>query len=244
MKKSDSKWFLTKVKRALKDFQMIDPGDRIAVGLSGGKDSTSLLYILHILKNMVRMDFEIVPITLDMGWEADWSPLTEFCTQLGLPHRIKETNIGKIVFDIRQETNPCSLCAKLRRGALHNEALAQNCNKVALGHHLDDAIETFLLNLLYAGKMGSFPSKIYLDRTKLTLIRPMVYLPQKTIVSLVKRENLPVVNNLCPANGHTKRQEMRQLITLLQGKYPDIRDKFLSAFNNVEMENLWPNRRK
>lgn len=241
MKKSYNKWFLTKVKKAIKDHDMLAPGDRVALGLSGGKDSGTLLYIMHLLRRYSHWEFELVPITLDLGWEADLTPLGNYCTSLGYQLHVEPTQIGKIVFEYRQEKNPCSLCANLRRGALHNAALALGCNKVALGHHLDDAIETFFLNLIYAGKIGAFPPKIFLDKTKLTLIRPMVYLPQETVISLARAENIPIIHNPCPANGHTKRQEMKELVACVQMKYPDIKSKFLSAFGNVEIDNLWQN---
>lgn len=239
MKKSYNKWFLSKVKRAIREHGLISPGDRIAVGVSGGKDSSTLLFILDLIRRYTSLEFELVPITLDLGWAMDISPLEEFCSRLGYPLQVVPTQIGKVVFEIRQEKNPCSLCAKMRRGALHNAALEHGCNKVALGHHLDDAIETFLMNLIYTGKLGSFPPKLYLDRTGLTLIRPMLYLPQKTVVSVARTENLPIIPNPCPANGHTKRDEMRELVNGLAKTYPDIREKFLSAFGNVDIGHLW-----
>lgn len=238
-KKTYNKWFLTKVKRAIKDHGLISPGDRIAVGMSGGKDSSTLLFILDLLRRYSSLDFEVVPITLDLGWEMDITPLKEYCSRLGYSLQVVPTQIAKIVFEVRQEKNPCSLCAVLRRGALHNAALKHGCNKVALGHHLDDAIETFLLNLIYTGKLGTFPPKLYLDRTGLTLIRPMAYLPQKTVESIARTEKLPIIPNPCPANGHTKRQEMKELVNMLAKTYPDIRNKFLSALGNVEVEHFW-----
>lgn len=239
MKKTYGKWFLTKVKRAIRDFRMIEPGDRIAVGLSGGKDSCTLFYILSNLQRYGQIPFELVPITLDMGWEVDVSPLRQYCAEQGYELKVQDTKIGQIVFESRQEKNPCSLCANLRRGALHNAAAALHCNKVALGHHLDDAIETFLLNLFYAGKMGTFAPKIYLDRIKLTLIRPMIYVPQETVASLARLENLPVIHNPCPANGRTKRQEMKELVGYLRKNYPDLKEKFLTAFGNAEGATFW-----
>lgn len=243
MKKTYKKWFLSKVKKATKDYQMINSGDRIAVGVSGGKDSMALLFILTLLKKHSRQDFDFHAITLDLGQGADFSPLETFCQEAKIPLHVETTQIGEIVFDIRQEPNPCSLCAKLRRGALHRVALKLGCNKVALGHHLDDAIETFLLNIIYAGRQGTFAPSVFLDRTGLTLIRPMVYLPQETTTAIVERENLPIVPNPCPASGDTEREKMRTLVTGLAETYPDIREKFLSAFQNQDFNNLWKQRR-
>ncbi|NLC76679.1 MAG: tRNA 2-thiocytidine(32) synthetase TtcA [Clostridia bacterium] len=243
MKKAYNKWFLTKVKRAIRDYGMIQEGDRVAVGVSGGKDSTALLFILSLLQRQSHLNFDLQAITLDMGLGADMSPLVNYCQQLGIPLHIEPTRIGQIVFDVRQETNPCSLCAKLRRGALHQAALNLRCNKVALGHHLDDAIETLLMNIIFTGQLSSFAPTAYLDRTGLTLIRPLVYVPQETIVSLVRKETLPVIANPCPANGHTQRQKMKELVDRLAEEYPDIRHKFLTALQNIDFENLWKQRR-
>lgn len=243
MKKAHNKWYLTKVKRAINDYNMIQAGDRIAVGVSGGKDSTALLHILSILQNHSHLKFDFQAITLDMGLGADMSPLVDYCQQKGIPLHIEPTRIGDIVFNVRQETNPCALCAKLRRGALHSAAKKLGCNKVALGHHLDDAIETLLMNIIFTGQLGTFAPSTYLDRTDLTLIRPMIYLPQETIVSLVRTEKLPIVHNPCPANGHTQRQRMKELVDNLAKDYPDIRHKILTALQNVNFDNMWKQKR-
>ncbi|MGI6551642.1 MAG: tRNA lysidine(34) synthetase [Bacillota bacterium] len=239
MKKSYNKWFFTKVKRAVRDYAMISQGDRIAVGVSGGKDSTFLLYVLAELRRQLPVDFSLQPVALDLGLEVDLSPLASFCRQLGLTLHVEKNRIYQIVFQVRQESNPCSLCAKLRRGALHQAALQLGCNKVALGHHLDDALETLFLNILYTGKLGTFVPKAFLDRSGLTLIRPLVYLPQETIRSVSRLEKLPEVKNPCPASGQTKRQEVREMLSLLQDHYPDLKSKFLTALQNVDLENLW-----
>lgn len=243
MKKAYSKWFLTRVKRAIRDYEMIQDGDKVAVGASGGKDSTALLYILSLLKKHSHLNFELQAITLDMGLGTDFSPLADFCARENIPFHIEPTQIGRILFDIRKETNPCSLCSKLRHGTLNQVALRLGCNKVALGHHLDDAIETFLLNIIFTGQLGTFKPSTFLDRTGLTLIRPLIYLPQETVVSVGRHFNLPEIHNPCPASGHTRRDSMRELVRQLAGEYPDVKQKFLTAFHNIDFSNLWKQRR-
>lgn len=203
------------MRRAVTDYQMIQPGDRIAVGVSGGKDSVALLVGLAQLRRFLGIPYELVAVTLDPGFEGrheDYSPIAELCAAYEIPYIVKQTQIGEIVFDLRQESNPCSLCAKMRRGALHDAAKEQNCNKIALGHHNDDAIETFLMNLYREGRIGCFQPVTYLSRKDLTMIRPMVYAPEKDISSAVRRNELPVVKSKCPADGNTGREEMKRFI--------------------------------
>ena len=237
--KNYNKWFLTKVKHAIIDFEMLEDGDKVAVGVSGGKDSMALLYILLLLKKWSNFKFDIYPITVDLGFNTDYTPIKEFCEQEDLPYHIEPTQIGEIVFDLRKESNPCSLCAKLRRGALHQAAIKLGCKKVALGHHLDDLMETFLLNLCYTGRFATFQPKTYLDRTELWLIRPLVYLHEETTTSLIALENLPVVKNICPASGLTKREDMKEVIALLETRFPEIKERFLTALLRSENTDLW-----
>ncbi len=238
--KTDNKKFLTPVKKAMQQYRMLEPRDRIAVGLSGGKDSSTLFYILTLLQRQLPFKFELIPITLTLGFEnMDISPLKDYVDGLGNKLHIKATHIGRIVFDIREEKNPCALCANLRRGALYNTAKSLGCNKAALGHHLDDAIETMLMNLLFNGKLGVFQPKSYLDRRDITVIRPMIFLQEKTIESIVKAKGIPVIKNTCPANKKTKREEMKGLVEELSRRYPDIRYKFLHAVQNVELKDFW-----
>ncbi len=228
--KSDNKWLLTPVKKASIQYGMIEEGDRIAVGLSGGKDSAVLFYILTVLRRHVPFKFDLVPICVDLGFEdMDFTLLDKYVTELGNKLHIKSTLIGKIIFDVRQEKNPCSLCANMRRGALYDAAKSLGCNKAALGHHLDDAFETFLMNLIYNGKLGTFQPKTYLDRRDITVIRPVIFLEESVIEKAVRLKNIPVVKNTCPANKKTKREEMKHLIHDLSQRYPDIRHKFLTA---------------
>lgn len=228
------------IRRAAEDFNMIQPGDNIAVGVSGGKDSLTLLSALHLYKYFSKIPFTLQAITLTMGYDNfDLSGVEKLCKELDIPYTIQETEIGKIVFEERQEKNPCSLCANLRRGILHTAALTLGCNKVALGHHRDDVIETFFLSLFYEGRINTFSPVTYLDRKKITLIRPMIYVPEKDIISLAKRRALPIVDNPCPANGLTKRQDMKDLFTTLSKNIPNVREQVLSALRNKEQYNLW-----
>lgn len=239
--KKDNQRYYNPIRRAVLQHQMIQPGDRVAIGMSGGKDSTSLLYFLDLIRRQERLgySFDIVPITLDMGMDMDLSPMIAFVDSLGYKLEVVPTQIAKIVFDVRQERSPCSLCAKLRRGILYQHAVALNCQKVALGHHVDDALETYLMNFLLHGNMASFEPISYLERTGVSLIRPLIYLEEQEIIRFVKREALPVIFNPCPADKKTKREEMKRLVTQLAQTYPDIRQKFIKAMENGQAENFW-----
>ena len=237
--KNYSKWFLTKVKHAILDVEMLSDNDRLAVGVSGGKDSMALLFILLLLKKWSNFKFDLYPITVDLGFNTDYSPIRDFCSSQNLPYYIEETDIGEIIFNIRRESNPCALCANMRRGALHQAALRLGCNKVALGHHLDDAIETFFLNLCYTGRFAVFHPKTYLDRTDLWLVRPLVYIQEETLDAIARRENLPIVKNLCPADKNTKREDMKQFIEDFSRRYPKIKERFLTALLKNKNTDLW-----
>lgn len=226
---------LKKVKQAMYELKMIEDNDHIAVGVSGGKDSIFLLNSLAVLKEILPVKFNIQAITLDLGYDNDYSSVDEYCKKLNIPYHIQKTDIAKIIFDERKEKNPCSLCAKMRRGALNNMAKELGCNKVALGHHLDDAIETFMLSLTYEGRIHCFAPSTYLSRIDLTVIRPLLYMAEKDIVYLVKKLELPIVKNNCPANGKTKRQEVKDLISNMRKTNPLVKEHMLSAIVN----NLW-----
>lgn len=242
------RWVMTRIRRAINTYKMIESKDRIAVGISGGKDSVTLLYLLSLLKNYSAFDFTLVPIHLSLGWESlglsspDLSPIEDFCSRLSLNLHIKKTQISEVIFVARQESNPCSLCAKMRRGALHNAALELGCNKVALGHHLDDAVETLFLNLFYTGRFSSFSPNTYLSRKNLVLIRPLVYLREQTITKLANKKNLPIITNPCPADKQSKRHEVKKIIHHLESYYPDIREKILTALVNLDQESRWSTR--
>lgn len=218
------------MRRAIEDYQMIEEGDRVAVGLSGGKDSVTLLAVLWELSKYYPKKFSVEAISLDMGFEGfDFSEVEAFCRNREIPLTIIPTDIGPVIFDIRKEQNPCSLCAKMRRGILHTTAKERGCNKVALGHHYDDAVETFFLSLFYEGRISCFSPVTYLDKMDLTLIRPMLYIPEKEIRAFVKREHIPVAHNPCPADGNTKRQEVKDLIVSLSATNRHLKEHIFGA---------------
>ncbi|MCH5348446.1 MAG: tRNA 2-thiocytidine biosynthesis protein TtcA [Oscillospiraceae bacterium] len=203
------------MRRAIDEFDMIEDGDKIAVGVSGGKDSLVLLKGLVMLRSFIGIQYDVVAITLDPrfgGVPGDYSSVREMCDELGIEYRLVDTHIGEIVFDIRHETNPCSLCARMRRGALHNEAKAAGCNKVALGHNYEDVVETFVMNLFNEGRLGCFAPKNYLSRKDLVLIRPLVFAPERQIRSAANRNGLKIVKSKCPADGHTSRERTKQFL--------------------------------
>ncbi len=221
---------LSYVRRAVDQYHMIEEGDVIAVGVSGGKDSLALLATLANLRRFYPKKFELKAITLEMGYEEmDFTPVAELCKKLDVEYITRQTDIKTIVFDIRQEENPCSLCAKMRRGALNDTAKQCGCNKVALGHHYDDVIETVMMSLLYEGRFNCFLPMTYLNRRDITVIRPMIYAPEAYIKSLVRRLELPVVHNPCPADGNTKREEIKQLIRTLEHQNHGVRQRIFGA---------------
>lgn len=241
MSKKDNQRYYNPMRRAILNHGMIQPGDRVAIGMSGGKDSTTLLYLLDTIRKQNRLgfDFEIVPITLDMDFGCDITPMKEFVESLGYPLEVVPTHIAKVVFEIRQERSPCSLCAKLRRGILYNRASELGCQKVALGHHLDDAIETYFMNFLFHGQLTSFEPISYLTKTQVSLIRPMIYLEEKEIIRFAKRQELPIIFNPCPVDKKTKREEIKRLISNLSATYPDIREKFVMGMEQGEEDHFW-----
>lgn len=233
------KLVLGNMRRTDADFGLIQPGDRVAVGCSGGKDSTLLLYAMKLYQYFSPNPFSLCGIMLDMGWGCDPSPLVDFCHQENIPLHVVPTDIKQVVFDIKKETNPCALCAKLRRGALYRTAKFLGCNKVAFGHHADDALETLMLSLFYEGRIHTFSPISYLDRADVTLIRPLLYTPEHHIISTVQKKGLPVIHNPCPANGVTQRQHMKELLRKLNREIPGVPDKMLGALRNVPQYNLW-----
>lgn len=232
---------LSQVRKCIRDYQMLSPGDRVAVGVSGGKDSVALLRLLAELRDRSAVPFELLAVTLDMGYEEmDFSPVADLCARLQVPYTLRQTQIREIVFDIRKEENPCALCAKLRRGILNETAVALGANKVALGHHYDDTVETFALSLIYEGRISCFLPVTYLDRTGLTLIRPMLYLHEKTIRNFAEREHLPVVHNPCPADKNTKREDIKALLYELEGRYPGLKDNIFGGLQRSPLPGWKP----
>lgn len=228
------------LRKADTDFHLIEPGDRVAVGVSGGKDSLLLLHALSLYRKFSHKDFTLMSFTISMGLEPfDLSGIHRLCQELDIPYVVKQTEIGDIIFNKRKEKNPCALCAKMRRGALNDMCREYGCNKLALGHHRDDAIETLLMSLFYEGRFHTFHPKTYLSRTGITAIRPLCYLPEYHVRHMVEELNLPVVKSPCPANGETKRQEMKELMQALRKRYPDAPDRFLHALQSDKQYDLW-----
>ena len=224
------------MRRCIDDYHMIEAGDRIAVGVSGGKDSLTLLTVLAALRAYYPKPFELEALSIDMGLGGmDFAPVEALCRKLDVPFTLRHTEIGKIIFDYRKEKNPCSMCAKMRRGALNDLISEHGFNKVALGHHFDDAVETMLMSLLYEGRIGCFEPVTYLSRTGVTQIRPMLYVGEQAIEHFAARMQLPVVHNTCPADKHTKRQEVKELIVTLQAQYPDLKTKIFGAMQRLPL---------
>ena len=231
---------LSLTRRCVEDYEMIAPGDRIAVGVSGGKDSLMLLAVLAKLREFYPIPFTVEAITLDMGHAdgrpgMDFSPIARFCEELQVPYTILNSEIHHIIFDVRREKNPCSMCAKMRRGALHNAMKERGLTKIALGHHYDDAIETFFMSLIFEGRLSCFQPVTYLDRTDITQIRPLLYCGENLIRHTAQQLELPVVENPCPANGNTKRQEIKELIYELQGRYPGLKARAFGAMQRLPL---------
>ena len=218
---------------------MIEPGDRVAVGLSGGKDSLLLTHGLSLYRR-VRNDFTLHAIMLTMGPEApDTSEIEAFCKAENVPLVVRYTDLYQIVFELRSDRSPCPLCAKMRRAMLCELSKELGCNKLALAHHREDALETFLMSLIYEGRIHTFHPKTYMSRSDITVIRPMVYMPEKEVIHMQKELSLPVQRNACPANGNTKRQEMKELLDELAKRYPSLRETMLSALKNDGQYSLW-----
>lgn len=228
------------LRRADEDFHMISPGDHVAVGVSGGKDSLLLLVALALYRRFCKNPYRLTAVTLTMGLEPfDLSGVKKLAQELEVEYVVRETEIGKVIFEERKEKNPCSLCAKMRRGALSDLCRELGCNKLALGHHRDDAIETLFLSMLYEGRIHTFHPVTYLSRSQLTQIRPLVYLPEKHVLHMVRTLNLPVVQSPCPANGHTKREDIKELLDGICKRIPNARQLLLSALQNEEQYGLW-----
>ena len=221
---------LSYMRKAIEEYNMIEENDKIAVCLSGGKDSITLLHAFKALQRFYPKKFELIAISINPGFEFfDTTLLQNLCDNLEIPLFIEKTHAKEIVFDIRKEKNPCSLCANLRRGAINSVAVREGCNKIALGHNQDDVLETFLLNLFYTGSIGTFSPVSHMDRTGITLIRPLVYTPEKETKRFVKKNNLTVMPKVCPMDGTSKREDMRLMIFSLQKNIPMIRANLFGA---------------
>ena len=237
------KKILSAMRRAVQDFHMIEDGDKIAVGVSGGKDSLILFEALYRFSKFSPEKFSLLTVNVNMGFketsEEELARLRAYFAEKEVPFIEEKTDIAEIIFDVRKETNPCSLCSKLRRGALCSIAAREGANKVALGHHADDVLETFLLSLMYEGRLSTLAPTSYLTRTATTVIRPLLYVDEKDIRGAAKRLSLPVVFNPCPADKHTRREFMKNLVENLRSEIPDVRKSMLTAVEHPERYNLW-----
>lgn len=230
---------LSRTRAAVDDYKMIENGDRIAVGVSGGKDSVMLLKVLCDLKRFYPADFQLVAITLDMRFDnqdGDFTPIKQLCEEYGIEYVIKKTDLYEIIFNIRKEESPCSLCARMRRGILHDTAKELGCNKIALGHHLDDAAETFMMNLLIESRIGCFAPITYLSRRDITMIRPLIYVRETAVEQAVERLNLPIVESKCPVNEKTKREDAKILLQKLSEEYGDVPERIIGAMQRASID--------
>jgi len=230
---------LSYARRAIDDYNMIEDGDKIAVGVSGGKDSLTLLCILSELRRFYPKKFSIVAVTIDMGFaeigrgKPNFEEIAKLCESLDVPFHIVPTQMARIIFVERQEQSPCSLCSNMRRGIINDTAISLGCNKVAYGHHNDDLIETFFLNLIHEGRLGAFLPVTYLSRRNITVIRPLIYAPEKAIRDFASRNNLPVAPPICPADGHTQREAMKRLVGSLSLEYKGLKHRIFHAIRKA-----------
>ena len=229
--------FTGTVRRAVDDYRMIEPGDRVAVGVSGGKDSLVLLLALDHLRSYYPKPFELEAVTVELGFEGmDFAPVAALCAERGIPYTCRKTDIKEVVFDVRKEDNPCSLCAKMRRGALNGILKERGLNKLALGHHFDDAVETFLMSLMMEGRINCFQPVTFLDRSGVTQIRPLIYAGEQKIRNLSEKLALPVVENPCPEDKSSKRWEIKQLLQSLSADCPDVKSKIFGAMQRLPLK--------
>lgn len=233
--------FTGTVRRAVDDYNMIEEGDKIAVGVSGGKDSLILLLAMKHLKRFYPKKFELEAITIELGFEdMDFGPVEELCHSLDIPYVRIKTDIREIVFDVRKEDNPCSLCAKMRKGALNDAIRERGYNKLALGHHFDDAVETYMMSLLFEGRISCFRPVTFLDRSGVTQIRPMIYAGEQKISNLAEKLNVPIVVNPCPMDKASKRHEIKTLLKNLSADYPDMKSKVFGAMQRYPLPGWQP----
>ena len=232
---------LSYVRRAADDYHMIQEGDRIAVGISGGKDSLTLLYALHGLQRFYPQHFELHAVTVDLGFQnLDLSRIESICRdELQIPYIIVKTDIADVIFEQRKEANPCSLCAKMRKGALNDAIKKEGCNKVAYAHHKDDVVETMLMSLIFEGRFHTFSPVTYLDRTGITVIRPLLYMNEADVIGFVNKNQVTVVKSPCPADGHTKREYVKQLLRQLNLENPGVKERMFTAITTGNLQG-WP----
>lgn len=220
-------------RRAIDTYQMIEENDKIAIGISGGKDSLALLHAMHGLKRFYPKKFDIIAITVDLGFQnVDFEKIKELCASLDVPYFISKTDIAQIIFEDRKETNPCSLCAKMRKGSLNELAKANGCNKIAYAHHKDDVVETMMMSLIYEGRFHTFSPVTYLDRMDLTVIRPMMYVREADVIGFANLYQLPVLKSPCPADGYTKRESTKDLLKQIDKDAPGVKERMFTAIED------------
>ncbi len=225
------------VRQAIDDYQMIEYGDKIAVGISGGKDSLTLLYALHGLQRFYPISFTLCAVTVDLGFEnLKLDKIKELCGSLQIPYYVINTDIGKIIFEERREKNPCSLCAKMRKGALNDVIRELGCNKVAYAHHKDDVVDTLMMSLIYEGRLHTFQPVTHLDKTEITVIRPLIYMNEADIIGFVHKYDVPVVKSPCPADRHTKREYIKELLQGINQETPGVKERMFTAVQNGKLE--------
>ena len=233
---------MSHVRRAIDDYHMIDDGDHIAVGISGGKDSLAMLYALSGLRRYYPKQFSIYAVTVDLGFQnLNLNKIVLLCKELDVPYKVIKTDIGEIVFQDRKEDNPCALCSKMRKGALNNAMKELGCNKVAYAHHKDDVVTTMMMSLIYEGRLHTFSPVTYLDRADMTVIRPLIYMNEADVIGFVNKYNIPVVKSPCPADKHTKREYVSQMLQQLNRENPGVKERMFTAILNSDMEG-WTNR--
>lgn len=224
------------VRKAMDDYNMIEENDKIAIGISGGKDSLTLLYALYGLQRFYPKHFELYAITVDLGFQnLNLEAIETLCSSLGVEYQILRTDIAKIIFEDRKESNPCSLCAKMRKGALNDAAKNAGCNKVAYAHHKDDVVETMLMSLIFEGRFHTFSPVTYLDRTELTVIRPLLYMNEADVIGFVNKHQIPVVKSPCPADGNTKREYIKGILKLLNQENPGVKERMFTAIRSSSL---------
>lgn len=229
------------VRKAVDDYHMIQDGDKIAIGISGGKDSLTLLYALSSLRHYYPKKFELVAVTVDLGFDnLNLEKIEKLCEELNVPYHIVKTDIGKIIFDDRKETNPCALCAKMRKGALNEAMKTLGCNKIAYAHHMDDVVETMLMSLIFEGRFHTFAPVTYLDRMQLTVIRPLMYMGEADVIGFINKYNVPVVKSPCPVDGHTKREYIKQLLQTLNKENPGVKNRMFTAIKSSSLKGYEP----
>lgn len=232
---------LSRVRKAVDEYHMIEEGDKIAIGISGGKDSLSLLLAMHSLQFFYPKKFEICAITVDLGFQnQSVEKIEALCAEKNIEYKVVKTEIAKIIFEDRQETNPCSLCAKMRKGALNTEAKAMGCNKIAYAHHKDDIVETMMMSLIYEGRFHTFSPVTYLDRMDLTVIRPFIYVDEADVIGFVRKYSVPVLKSACPADGYTKRQYVKDLLRQINLDNPGVKSRMFTAIQRGNLNGFHP----